>query len=92
MKKNIKNIAGVMSLSVMLLIAGCANNQAESSATEGGDYYKRAIISLPNGEIIDIPYDNYMLWSDGFIEIRIKETSYKTHVENVILINSKRGE
>lgn len=49
--------------------------------------YERAMIALPNGEVIEGEIKKWTDWDDGTVEVFIDGKSYYTHSVNVILIS-----
>ena len=45
-----------------------------------------AIIRLPNGDLISGTFDNYELCHGGVVKIRINNTTYLTHFNNVVVL------
>lgn len=86
MKKNNKTIiricAVVLMLVTMSMASGC-NQQVFDTTWK----FDRAIISLPNGEIVDGVVESWTDFEDGDqIQIKIDGKSYLTHISNVVLI------
>lgn len=65
------------------LLAGC--NQQIIDVTYK---YDRAIISLPNGEIVDGKVDSWTDYADGDqIQVKINGVTYLVHSEDIALIS-----
>ena len=75
-------------LSVCVLFAGCAAaEEAElvsGSAKETSEY---AILSLPNGEIIEGYVQRKYISSSGCVHITVNDTEYLTHMSNVVVFD-----
>lgn len=64
-------------------LAACGNKQIWDTTYT----FNRAIIELPNGDVIDGPVDSWKDYDDGDqIQIVIKGVTYLTHIENAVLI------
>ena len=82
MKINIRKVALVI-LVVMLVPVLCACNRTLIDTTY---YFDRAIITLPNGEVIDGEVSTWRDFEGDQIQVRIDGKTYLTHVANVVLI------
>ena len=52
--------------------------------------FDRAIISLPNGEVIEGKVDSWTDYEDGDqIQVKINGVTYLVHSENIVLIKEK---
>lgn len=49
--------------------------------------YERAMVALPNGEVVEGKVEKWTDWEDGTVKVFIDGKSYYTHSENVILIS-----
>lgn len=82
MKKKLLVVAGVVSLCAV--VGGCGNKQIFDTTYS----YERAIISLPNGDIIDGPVQSWTDYQDGDqIQVKIGGKQYLVHSTNVALIS-----
>lgn len=76
----------VTALALMLLIAtlsSCGNYQMIDTTYR----FDRAIISLPNGQIIEGKVDSWMDYEDGDqIQVKINGVTYLVHSSDVVLI------
>lgn len=82
MKINIRKVALVV-LVVILIPVLCACNRTLIDTTYTFD---RAIITLPNGEVIDGEVSTWRDFEGDQIQVRIDGKTYLTHVANVVLI------
>lgn len=81
MKKKI----GLFSLAVMIAMTlfGCNKQIVDITYS-----YERAIVSLPNGEVIDGKVDSWTDYEDGDqIQVKIDGKNYLVHSSNVVLIS-----
>lgn len=71
---------------VLVLMIGllCGCNRTVLNVTFD---YERAMITLPNGEVIEGKVEKWTDWEDGTVEVFIDGKSYYTHSVNVILIS-----
>ena len=53
--------------------------------------YDRAIISLPNGDVVEGEVDSWLDFEDGDqIQVKINGTTYLVHISDVVLIKDKK--
>ena len=81
MKKKI----GLFLLAVMIALTlfGCNKQIVDITYS-----YERAIVSLPNGEVIDGKVDSWTDYEDGDqIQVKIDGKNYLVHSSNVVLIS-----
>lgn len=83
-----KRVALIISLAMILIsCTGCYNNQLAGMT----DHYDRAIIYLPNGEIVEGRVSSWTSWTSfgdgGAVQIKIDGKTYLTHICNVCLID-----
>lgn len=80
-----KRVALIIFLAIILIsCTGCYNKQFVDMTY----HYDRAIIYLPNGEIVEGKVSSWTDFEDGdSIQIKIDGKTYLTHVCNVCLIN-----
>lgn len=65
-----------------LLLTGCNRSIADVTYK-----FDRAIISLPNGEVIEGEVDSWMDYEDGDqIQVKIDGKTYLVHSTNIVLI------
>ena len=81
-----KKIVFLAVLLVLVLIscAGCYNRQLVDLSY----HFNRAIIYLPNGQVIDGKLNSWLDFEDGdSIQVKIDGKTYLTHICNVCLIS-----
>ena len=72
----------VVALSVALL-AGCNKQMVDLTYS-----YERAILSLPNGEVIEGKVSSWTDFEDGDqIQVKIDGKTYLVHSSNIVLIS-----
>lgn len=86
MKKKMRGIfAFLLALAMVLSLCGCNRQILDTTYA-----YDRAIIALPNGEVIEGDVDTWTDYSDGDqIQVVIDGTTYLVHSSNVVLIRNK---
>lgn len=66
-----------------LLLVGCNKQLIDTTYS-----FDRAIISLPNGEIIEGKVQSWKDFDDGDqVQVKINEKTYLVHTMNVVLIS-----
>lgn len=81
MKKNLVTILVLMLMTATL--SSCGNYQMFDTTYS----FDRAIISLPNGEVIEGNVDSWMDYEDGDqIQVKIDGVTYLVHSSDVVLI------
>ena len=81
MKKTIITVLALLMLTATL--AGCGNRQLLDTTYN----FDRAIISLPNGEIIEGKIDSWVDYKDSDqIQVKINGTTYLVHSSDIVLI------
>ena len=82
--KKILAILLVVVVSLMaLLIVGCNKQMVDLTYS-----YERAIICLPNGEIVDGKVSSWTDFEDGDqIQVKIDGKTYLVHSSNIVLIS-----
>ena len=83
-----KKIALIIFLAVILVsCTGCYNKQPFDTTHD----YDRAIVYLPNGEIVEGRVSSWTSWTSfgdgGAVQIKIDGKTYLTHICNVCLID-----
>lgn len=81
-----KKIVILAALLVLILISctGCYNKQLFDTTY----HYDRAIVYLPNGEIVEGRVTSWRDFEDGdSIQVKIDGKMYLTHISNVCLID-----
>lgn len=82
MKKKI--IAFSVIVVMLLSLCACGNKQLFDTTYK----YDRAILSLPNGEIVDGRVSSWCDYADGDqIQVVINGTTYLVHSTNIVLIS-----
>ena len=85
MKK--KLLAAILALGMALSLAGCGNRQMIDLTYS----YKYAIISLPNGEIIEGKVDSWKDFEDGDqLQITVDDVTYLVHATDAALMTEER--
>lgn len=82
-----KNKVIMMALAAMIAIAGLLSgcNKQMMDLTYS---YDRAILSLPNGEIVEGKVQSWKDFDDGDqIQVKIDGKEYLVHSENIVLIS-----
>ena len=82
MKKKLLLVIAI-TIGVCILITGCNRQIVDTTLT-----FDKAIISLPNGEIVEGKVTSWKDYSDGEqIQVKINGKTYLVHSSNVTLIN-----
>lgn len=83
MKKTIAIILAVVLAVGLLALAGCNKQVVDLTYS-----YERAIICLPNGEIVEGKVSSWTDFEDGDqIQVKIDGKTYLVHSSNVVLIS-----
>ena len=84
-KKNAIVMLGMACLIAMAgLLSGCGNKQIFDTTYS----YERAILSLPNGEVIEGKVQSWKDFDDGDqIQVKIDGKQYLVHSEDIVLIS-----
>ena len=78
-----KLTALVLALILMILMTGCNKQMVDLTYS-----YERAILSLPNGEVIEGKVSSWTDFEDGDqIQVRIDGKTYLVHSSNIVLIS-----
>lgn len=78
-----KLTALVLALILMVLMTGCNKQMVDLTYS-----YERAILSLPNGEVIEGKVSSWTDFEDGDqIQVRIDGKTYLVHSSNIVLIS-----
>ena len=86
MKK--KLFAAILALGMALSLAGCGNRQMIDLTYN----YKYAIISLPNGEIIEGKVESWRDYEDGDqIQVTVDGVTYLVHAADAVLMTKERS-
>lgn len=84
---NKKLLAAILALGMALSLAGCGNRQMIDLTYS----YKYAIISLPNGEIVEGKIDSWKDFEDGDqLQITVDGVTYLVHATDAVLITEER--
>lgn len=87
LNKEVKNMKKKLLLTatlIMTLLVGCGNQQVFDTTYT----FNRAIIALPNGEVVEGRVDSWTDFEDGDqIQVKINGTTYLCHMENLTLIS-----
>ena len=76
-------LAAVLLLSVALVGVGCNKQMVDLTYS-----YERAILCLPNGEIVEGRVTSWTDFEDGDqIQVRIDGKTYLVHSSNIVLIS-----
>ena len=74
----------VLALILMFLMTGCNKQMVDLTYS-----YERAIISLPNGEVIEGKVSSWTDFEEGDqIQVKINGKTYLVHSSNVVLISN----
>lgn len=89
MKRNYELLPIVLTMVVFLLfvafLSGCGNMDIWDTTYT----FHKAIISLPNGEVVEGKVDRWVDYESDAVQVVIDGTTYLTHYSNVVLINEK---
>lgn len=84
---NKKLLAAILALGMALSLAGCGNHQMIDLTYS----YKYAIISLPNGEIVEGKVDSWKDFEDGDqLQITVDDVTYLVHATDAALMTEER--
>lgn len=82
MKKKLLLVIAI-AIGVCILMTGCNRQIVDTTLT-----FDKAIISLPNGEIVEGKVTSWKDYGDGDqIQVKINGKTYLVHSSNVALIN-----
>ena len=83
MKRILTVVAAVVLLAAVLVLAGCNKQMVDLTYS-----YERAILVLPNGEVIDGRVSSWTDFEDGDqIQVKIDGKTYLVHSSNIVLIS-----
>lgn len=86
MKK--KLIATVLALGMVISMSGCGNRQMIDLTYN----YKYAVISLPNGNIVEGAVESWRDYDDGDqLQITVDGVTYLLHAANVALMTEEKS-
>ena len=78
-----KLTALVLALILVFLMTGCNKQMVDLTYS-----YERAVLSLPNGEVIEGKVSSWTDFEDGDqIQVRIDGKTYLVHSSNIVLIS-----
>lgn len=84
-----KILATILSLGMVFSLAGCGNRQMIDLTYS----YKYAIISLPNGEIVEGKVDSWRDYEDGDqIQVTVDGVTYLVHAANAVLMTEEQSD
>lgn len=84
---NKKLLAAILALGMALSLAECGNRQMIDLTYS----YKYAIISLPNGEIVEGKVDSWKDFEDGDqLQITVDDVTYLVHATDAALMTEER--
>ena len=85
MKKTVITVMSVILVLVtgLVLLAGCNKQMVDLTYS-----YNRAILSLPNGEVVEGKVSSWTDFEDGDqIQVKIEGKTYLVHSSNIVLIS-----
>ena len=83
-----KKIIAVLSVLVVLLTSALVLTGCNKQMVDLTYSYERAILSLPNGEVIEGRVSSWTDFEDGDqIQVRIDGKTYLVHSTNIVLIS-----
>lgn len=78
-----KNFALILIITIIVsLLVGCGNKTLIDTTYS----FERAILILPNGEVIDEKVQTWKNYGDQ-IQVKIDEKTYLVHSSNIVLIS-----
>ena len=84
MKKRIAIVLALMVLLASAVLAACNKQMVDLIYS-----YERAILSLPNGQIVEGKVTSWTDFEDGDqIQVRIDGKTYLVHSSNIVLISN----
>lgn len=80
-----KNFAFILVITIIVsLLIGCGNKTLIDTTYS----FERAILILPNGEVIEGKVQTWKDYADGDqIQVKIDEKTYLVHSSNIVLIS-----
>jgi len=83
MKKVIAILLAALLLVSLLVLAGCNKQMVDLTYS-----YERAILVLPNGEVVEGKVSSWTDFEDGDqIQVKIDGKTYLVHSSNIVLIS-----
>lgn len=83
MKKRIAQVVVVLLVLCCMLIFGGCNKQIIDTTWS----FERAIIELPNGEVIEGKVTSWKDYDSDQLQVKIDDKTYLVHSSNVVLIS-----
>ena len=84
MKKVLAIVLAVVVVVGLLVLAGCNKQMVDLTYS-----YERAILVLPNGEVIEGKVSSWTDFEDGDqIQVKIDGKTYLVHSSNIVLISN----
>lgn len=75
----------IIAILLVVILSSCNKQMFDTTYS-----FDKAIISLPNGEIIEGKIDSWTDYADGDqIQVKINGVTYLVHSEDVVLIKEK---
>ena len=84
-----KFLALILVLTFVVLLVGCSEGSAPSNTSPKNLY---AIITLPNGDVVEGKVKEYHRYDEGCIEIHIGENVYYAHSARVALLEAPQND
>ena len=82
-----KKILTMLIVTILMVVAMSGCNKQIFDTTYG---YDKAIVSLPNGQVIEGKVDAWTDYEDGDqIQVKINGVTYLVHSSNIVLIKEK---
>ena len=76
----------MITLLMVITLSGCGNKQIFDTVYG----YDKAIISLPNGDIVEGKVDSWTDYEDGDqIQVKINGVTYLVHSSDIVLIKER---
>ena len=83
MKKIIALLLALVLVLSIVILAGCNKQMVDLTYS-----YERAILSLPNGEVVEGKVSSWTDFEDGDqIQVKIDGKTYLVHSSNIVLIS-----
>ena len=71
-------VFGLIAILVSVLLVGCGKHDVDVGGT--------AIISLPNGEVVEGELQSITRWSESCYDVVVDGTKYVVHSKNIAII------
>lgn len=69
-------------VALVVTLSACGNQQVFDTT----HYFGKAIIALPNGEVVEGRVDSWRDYESDAVQVKIDGVTYLTHYDNVCLI------